>query len=138
MGIARILVGNLIEDMRTRTPDRDVEPFLSFLDVLNLEIEADLDHERNDMTPFRLVLLDQMQYRIEKKMPNNWNNLMGSVGHALGTFILDNAIKLKGDKLNGESGVGGSKAECVEGIFVCPECNNRNAAEAPTTGEVEK
>lgn len=147
MGLARILIGNLIEDIRTRSPEKDVAPFLTFLDVLNQEIEIDSDHERSDMTPFRLVLLDQMNHQIESKMPNSWNNLVGSVGHALGEFILANAIKLKGEgKINdsdgrsvSESGSGvsgsGGRVEGEESARLCTDCVSRNAAEPSASTE---
>lgn len=88
--------------------------------MLNQEIEIDSEHERNDMTPFRLVLLDQMSHQVEMKKPVTWNNLVGSVGHALGTYILENAVKLKRE----------GKIDVSEGTRICTDCVSRNAEEA--------
>ena len=102
-GLTRIIVSNIIEDIRTKSPEKDIEPLLAVLDLISEEISQS-DGEDEGFTPLRLILLDQMGDRIKLKPETP----LERVGRAIGQFVLDAFLSDidMGSKSNGNDGRG--------------------------------
>lgn len=132
-GLTRIIVSNIIEDIRTKSPEKDIEPLLAVLDLISEEISQS-DGEEEGFTPLRLILLDQMGDRIKLKPETP----LERVGRAIGQFVLeaflsDGKIEI-GSKSNGNDGRG----VCESGVDTSRDTSESQGREKAGDEEISE